>query len=257
MKKLIVANWKMNKTVAESVSTANELKKLVGKKNNADVVLCPAFTALQPVAKELNGSNIGLGAQNMHFADSGAYTGDISPLMLKEVGCIYVILGHSERREFFHEDDGLINKKVLSALKNSIKPILCVGETLKQKEKNKTNDVLETQLKKGLKGVEPSQMRNVTVAYEPVWAISRGNPGQKSATPKDAENAHEFIRKVLENIFNNKTAAGARILYGGSMKPENAKELLSGKGIGGGLVGNASLGAKSFAEIVKAADNCK
>ncbi|MEK6892425.1 MAG: triose-phosphate isomerase [Nanoarchaeota archaeon] len=253
MKKLIAANWKMNKTVAEAVSTADELKKLAGKEKNADVVICPPFTALYAVAKELKGSNIKLGAQNMYFEDAGAYTGDISPLMLKDIGCEYVILGHSERREFFKEDDSLINKKVLAALKHSLKPILCVGETWEQRESNRTKEVLEKQLKNGLGNVASPQMKNVTIAYEPVWAISRGNPNQKAATPQDAEEGHQFIRNVLETIFDQKIAADTRILYGGSMKPENAKELLSRKGIDGGLVGNASLNAKSFYDIIKAA----
>ena len=254
MKKLIAANWKMNKTAAEAVSTADELKKLAGKEKNADVVICPSFTSLQSVAKELEGSNIKLGAQNMHFEDSGAYTGYISPLMLKDTGCEYVILGHSERREFFGEADLLINKKVLSALKHGIMPILCVGETWEHRESGKTNEVLDKQLRNCLADVSTPQMHHVTIAYEPVWAISRGNPNQKSATPKDAEDAHAFIRGVLEEIFDKKTASSTRILYGGSMKPENAKELLSKKGIDGGLVGNASLNAKSFYEIIKAAE---
>ena len=254
MKKLIAANWKMNKTVAESVSAADELKKLAGKEKNADILVCPAFTSLSAVAKELKGSNIKLGAQNMHFEDSGAYTGDISPLMIKDIGCEYVILGHSERREFFKEDDDLINKKVLSALRHLINPVLCIGETWEQKESGKTKQVLETQLRNGLKNVLNSQMQNITVAYEPVWAISRGNPNQKAATSKDAEDAHAFIRNLLEKMFDKNISANTRIIYGGSMKPENAKELLSRKGIDGGLVGNASLSAKSFYEIIKAAE---
>ncbi|HLC60850.1 MAG TPA: triose-phosphate isomerase [Candidatus Nanoarchaeia archaeon] len=253
MKKLIVANWKMNKTVAEAVSTADELKKLAGKEKNVDLVICPAFTALYAVAKELIGSNIKLGAQNMHFESAGAYTGDISPLMLKDIGCEYAILGHSERREFFKEDDSLINKKILSALKHSIKPILCVGETWNQRENNQTKSILGNQLEKGLNGVSSAQVKNITIAYEPVWAISRGNPNQKAATPEDAEAAHDFIRNVLEKMFDKKISTNSRILYGGSMKPENAKELLSRKDIDGGLVGNASLNAKNFYAIIKAA----
>jgi len=253
MKKLIAANWKMNKTVAEAVSAADELKKLAGKEKDADVVICPPFTAIYAVAKELKGSSIKLGAQNMYFEDAGAYTGDISPLMLKDIGCEYAILGHSERREFFKEDDSLINRKVLAALKYSLKPILCVGETWGQRESSRTKEVLEKQLKNDLSNITSSQMKKITIAYEPVWAISRGNPNQKAATPQDAEEGHQFIRNVLETIFDKKTAADTRIIYGGSMKPENAKELLSRKGIDGGLVGNASLNAKSFYEIIKAA----
>src|SRR3989338_10066207 len=184
MKKLIVANWKMNKTVAEAVSTAKELKKLAKNIKNAEIAVCPSFIALQAVSNELKKSGIKLGAQNMHFEDSGAYTGDISPLMLKDIGCEYVILGHSERREFFGEADLLINKKVISALKHGIMPILCVGETWEHRESGKTNEVLDKQLRNCLADVSTPQMHHVTIAYEPVWAISRGNPNQKSATHK-------------------------------------------------------------------------
>ena len=253
MKKLIIANWKMNKTVKEAIFLIRELKKLLKDEKNVDIAVCPPFTALHAVSKELKSSGIKLGAQNMHYASAGAYTGDISPLMLKDAGCEYVILGHSERREFFKEDDMLINKKIISALQHSLKPILCVGETLEHRESSKTNEVLDKQLRNCLLDIKEIQMQNVIIAYEPVWAISRGNSNQKSATPHDAEESHRFIREVLENLFGKKIADNTRILYGGSMKPENAKELLSTKGIDGGLVGNASLNAKSFAEIVKVA----
>ena len=253
MKKLIAANWKMNKTIAEAVSAAKELKELVKNEMNADIVVCPPFTALQSVSKELKGSNVSLGAQNMHFEDSGAYTGDISPLMLKDVECEYAIIGHSERRDIFGEDNSLVNKKIAAALNHSLKPILCVGENLEQKRSGKTNDVLETQLKNCLKGIDKNSMQRVTVAYEPIWAISRGDPNHKPATKEDAEEGHKFIRKVLADIYDESTAKSTRILYGGSMKPENAKKLLAMPNIDGGLVGNASLSAKSFAEIVKSA----
>ncbi len=255
MKKLIAANWKMNKTVAESVSTVKELKSLVKTQKKVDIVVCPAFTALSAVSKELKGSSIKLGAQNMHFESAGAYTGEISPLMLKNIGCGFVILGHSERREFFHEDDLLINKKIISALNHSLNPILCVGETLEQKNSNKTREVIDKQLRNGLVNIPALHMKNINVAYEPVWAISRGNTNQKSAIPKDAEDSHQFIRGVIENMFDRKTAENTRVLYGGSMKPENAKELLSMPNVDGGLVGNASLDAKSFAKITKAAND--
>ena len=255
MQKLIAANWKMNKNVQESIFLIGELKKMLSKRENAEIVLCPSFAALDAVSKELKGSNIHLGAQNMHFESSGAYTGEISPLMLKDLGCEYVILGHSERREFFHEDDVLINKKILSSLSYSLKPILCVGENLEQRNSNKTREVIDKQLRNSLANVASSRIKNIIIAYEPVWAISRGDSSQKSATPKDAEESHKFIRYVLENLFGEKTAKSTRILYGGSMKPENAKELISMPNIDGGLVGNASLNAKSFYDIVKAADN--
>lgn len=251
MRKLIAANWKMNKNVEKSISFIKEFKKIIKNEKNVDIVVCPQFTALQAVSHELKGSNIRLGAQNMHFEDSGAYTGEVSPLMLKEIGCEYVILGHSERREFFNENDALINKKIISALRHGLKPILCVGENLEQRQQDETEDVIEDQLINCLKEVK--NIRNIVIAYEPVWAISKGNPNQKAATKADAEDSHLFIRKLLEGMYNGNAAKNTRIVYGGSMKPENAKEMLSMPNINGGLVGNASLNAKSFAEIVKAA----
>ena len=249
MKKLIAANWKMNKTIEESISFIKELKKIF-KNKNAEIVVCPPFASLQAVSRELKGSSIKLGAQNMHFEDSGAYTGEISPLMLKEAGCDYVILGHSERREIFREDDFLINKKLIAALKNGLKPILCIGENLEQRKNGKTNEILENQLKNCLKNIDISQILKINIAYEPVWAISRGNPDHKAATADDAEEGHKFIRNVLEKMFGRNASKNVRIIYGGSMKPENSKELLSMPNIDGGLVGNASLNAKSFAEII-------
>ncbi len=249
MQQLIAANWKMNKTAKEAVSFIKEFKKLIKGVKDAEIVICPPFTILESVSKELKGNNIKLGAQNMHFENSGAYTGEVSPIMLREIGCEYVILGHSERREFFNENDVLINKKVVSALKNGLKPILCVGETFEQRAQGKTEDILEDQLLSCLKGI--TNIENITIAYEPVWAISRGNPNQKAATKADAEESHFFIRKILEGISSNESAKITRIIYGGSMKPENAKDLLAMPNIDGGLVGNASLDAKSFADVVK------
>ncbi|MBI4143264.1 triose-phosphate isomerase [Candidatus Woesearchaeota archaeon] len=248
MKKLIVANWKMNKTIYESISFVMEFKKLVNDDKNVDIAICPPFTALNAVSSELKKSGIKLGAQNMHFENSGAFTGEISPLMLKDVGCQYVILGHSDRREV-GENDSLINKKVISALKHGLTPILCIGESHEQRIKDETQDVLENQLIKCLQDVK--EIQKVVFAYEPVWAISKGNPNQKAATKDDAEEAHLFIRKLLAGISDEKSAKDTRIIYGGSMKPENAKELLEMRNIDGGLVGNASLDARSFAEIVR------
>ena len=253
MKKLIAANWKMNKTVKESVSFIREFKKIIKNVGNADVVICPPFSSLQAISKELNGSNIKLGAQNMHFEDAGAFTGEISPLMLKEIGCEYVILGHSERREIFNEDDFLINKKTIAALKHGLKPILCIGENLEQKNQGKTKNIIENQLINCLKNIDKNQILKISIAYEPIWAISKGNPNHKAATKEDAEEGHKFIRNILENMFDKNISKNIMIVYGGSMKPENAKELLSMPNIDGGLVGNASLNAKSFAEIVKSA----
>lgn len=248
MKKLIAANWKMNKTIDESVSFIKEFKKVIKDDKNVYIVICPQFTALSAVSDEIKATNIKLGAQNMHYESSGAFTGEISPLMLKEIGCQYVILGHSDRRGM-GETDSLINKKVISALKHGLTPIMCIGETHEQRMKDETQDVLENQIIKCLQNVE--EIKKVVIAYEPIWAISKGNPNQKAATKDDAEEAHLFIRKLIEGIYDEKSAKETRIIYGGSMKPENAEELLSMRNIDGGLVGNASLDAKSFAEIVK------
>ena len=252
MKKLIAANWKMNKTVKESISFVKEFEKIVNEKD-VDIVICPAFTSLNVVANEIKNSSIKLGAQNMHFEDSGAYTGEISALMLKEIGCEYVILGHSERREIFDENDFLINKKVIAALKNNLKPILCVGENMGQRKNGKTREIIQNQLKNCLGNIDKNQILKINVAYEPIWAISKGNPNHKAATAEDAEEGHKFIRSVVEKMFGKNISKNIRIIYGGSMKPENAKELLGMPNIDGGLVGNASLNAKNFAEIVQSA----
>lgn len=251
MKKLIAANWKMNKTVEEAVSFINEFKKIVKNVGDVEIVICPPFTALEAVSHELKNSKIKLGAQNMHFEDAGAYTGEVSPLMLKEIGCEYVILGHSERREIFNENDFLINKKVIAALDHGLIPILCIGENLEQRKSNKTKEVIETQLKNCLKNIDKNQILKMSIAYEPIWAISKGDPNHKAATKEDAEEGHEFIRSIIAKMYDASTAKNSRIIYGGSMKSENAKELLEMPNIDGGLVGNASLNAKSFAEIVK------
>jgi len=253
MKRLIVANWKMNKIIKEAIFSAKEFKKLLKDEKDIDIVVCPPFTALHAVSNELKGSNIKLGAQNMYFEEYGAYTGEISASMLKEIGCEYVILGHSERREVFGEDDFLINKKVIAALSHSLKPILCIGESLEDRNKGNTTEVLENQLKNCFKNVEDKQLLKISIAYEPIWAISKGNPNHKAATKEDAEEAHKFIRSILAGMFGEDTAKNVRIIYGGSMKPENAKELLSMPNINGGLIGNASLEAKGFAGIINAA----
>ncbi len=250
MQKLIVANWKMNKTAEEAASFILEFKKIIKSVKNVEIAICPSFTSLHAAAEELKGSGIMLGAQDMHFDDAGAFTGEISALMLRDFGCEYVIIGHSERREM-GESNSLINKKIISAIKHGVKPILCIGENWDQRLKEETEDVLEDQLIKCLEGV--NEIKNVVIAYEPVWAISKGNPSQKAATKADAGEAHLFIRKVIGGMYDDDSAKNVRILYGGSMKPENAKELLSMPNIDGGLVGNASLNAKSFAEIVNAA----
>ncbi|WP_457678780.1 triose-phosphate isomerase [Thermovibrio sp.] len=245
MRKLLIAgNWKMHKTVPEALKLVRELKEKVGKVSDREVLVCPPFTSLYPVGKELKGSSIKLGAQNMFYEEEGAYTGEISPVMLKDVGCSFVILGHSERRNIFKEDDELINKKVLSAVEHGLVPILCVGEKLKEREEGKTKEVVKRQVVNGLKGLRGD--KEFVIAYEPVWAIGTG----KSATPEMAQEVHAFIREVLKELFGEETANKVRILYGGSVKPENAKGLLSMPDIDGALVGGASLKAESFAKIV-------
>jgi triosephosphate isomerase len=242
---LIAGNWKMHKTIQEAVELVRELRTLVSDVNDRDILVCPPFTVLHAVSKELEGSNIALGAQNMFYKEEGAFTGEISPLMIKDVGCSYVILGHSERRHIFGETDELINKKVLSAVCHGLIPILCVGETLQEREEGKTKDVVERQVREGLKGLKKSS--EFVIAYEPVWAIGTG----RTATPELAEEVHSFIREVLSDMFGAKKADSVRILYGGSVKPENAAGLLRQPNIDGSLVGGASLKAESFAKIVK------
>jgi triosephosphate isomerase len=243
---LIAGNWKMHKTVPEALELVRELKERLKEVNDRDILVCPPFTALYPVGKELEGSSIKLGAQNMFYERKGAFTGEISPVMLKDAGCEYVILGHSERRKIFGETDELINRKVLSAAGNGLTPILCVGETLEEREAGRTKEVVGRQVRKGLKGF-PAEAELV-IAYEPVWAIGTG----RSATPEMAQEVHKFIREVLTELFGQEKAGKTRILYGGSVKPENAKSLLEMEEIDGALVGGASLKADSFEKIVKA-----
>lgn len=242
---VIAGNWKMNKNISEAVKLVEDLKPLV-KGAAAEVVVCPTFVCLNDAAKALSGSNIGVGAQNMYYKDSGAYTGEISPLFLKDMKVEYVILGHSERRQYFKEDDSEINKKVAAALEHGLKPILCVGETLEQRETGVTFDVITTQLKGCLAGMEGRNLDDLIIAYEPVWAIGTG----KTATSKDANEVIGFIRKQLREILGNEVADKTRILYGGSVKSSNTKELMDMPEIDGALVGGASLDAVEFSKIV-------
>ena len=249
-KKIIAANWKMNMTVAETASFLEDFRLDVEEVNGVEIVIAPPFTALAKLSELLGGSQkIRLGAQNMYFEASGAYTGEISPAMLRELFVRYVILGHSERRQLFGETDALINKKVRAALASELKPILCVGETLAERDAGKEKTVLETQLKGSLEGVTAEQMLDVVVAYEPVWAIGTG----RNATPEQAQDAHAHVRKVLATLTDADTAEKVRIQYGGSVKPANAVVLMGQPDIDGALVGGAALEARSFAEIVKAA----
>lgn len=251
MRKLIIAgNWKMNNDLNQSEKLIVELKNLLqNEKPNCDVIICPPFTSLSEASKLIKGSIIKLGAQNMHFEDSGAFTGEVSASMLKSVGCEYVILGHSERRTIFDETDELINKKIKKALFAGLKPIFCVGELLEEREKGSTNDVVKRQVLKGLDGVSANDMTKLIIAYEPVWAIGTG----KTATPAQAQEVHEFIRDLIEVNYSLEVANELTIQYGGSVKPENAKELISQKDIDGALVGGACLKADSFMGIIKGA----
>lgn len=252
-KKLIAGNWKMNKTPADGVALAKELVAAAGKQADVEVVVCPPFTALDGVGKALEGSLLKLGAQNMHFEASGAFTGEVSAPMLRSLFATHVILGHSERRTYFGETDELVNKKVLAALKNQLRPILCVGETLAEREAGATLKVVQTQTERALEGVNGEMAASLVIAYEPVWAIGTG----KVATTEQAQEVHAFIRGLLVKLFGAAVADKVRILYGGSMKPSNAPELLAQKDIDGGLIGGASLEARSFVELITAAAAAK
>ncbi len=248
-KKLIAGNWKMNKTAADGVTLTRDIIEVVGREASVDIVLCPPYTALESVAKLLEGQAVKLGSQNMHPEKSGAYTGEVSAEMLRALFVTHAILGHSERRTYFAETDAFINKKVLAALANQLKPILCVGETLAEREAGSTLAVVKRHVEGGLQGVTKEQITSVIIAYEPVWAIGTG----KVATTEQAQEVHAYIRDLLTKLYGEPLAQKVRILYGGSMKPSNAPELLAQKDIDGGLIGGASLEARSFIDLVKAA----
>jgi triosephosphate isomerase len=247
-KKIIAGNWKMNKTQAEARILVEDILRELGKFDEAEVVLCPPFTSLSAVSELLSPvPNVRLGAQNLHEAASGAYTGEISAGMLRELYVRYVIIGHSERRQYFHEDNATVNRKTKAALAAELRPIVCVGETLPEREADKWKDVLETQLREGFAGFGEKELADIIIAYEPIWAIGTG----KTASPAQAEEAHQWIRKVLATHFSQTVSERIRIQYGGSVKPENAKELLTKPDIDGALVGGASLDARGFAAIIK------
>ncbi len=248
-KVVIAGNWKMNKDAAAGRELVESLKPLVAGFTDADVVVCPPFTTLGAVVAAAAGSNIKVGAQNVHWAESGAFTGEISAEMLVSAGVEYVIIGHSERRQYFGETDATVNSRLKAALKAGLKPIVCVGETLAEREGGKTNDVIGRQLRDGLAGLTAADMANIIIAYEPVWAIGTG----KTATPAIAEETHKFIRETVGTIFGGATASALRIQYGGSMKPENARELVAQADIDGGLIGGAALKADSFAKLISEA----
>lgn len=238
----------MNKLVAEAVTLAEDLKPLVANATNVDIAVCPTYTALYAVGKALAGSNIQLGGQDAYVKESGAYTGEISPRMLLDVGCSWTIIGHSERRHILGESDAFLNEKVRFALASDINVMFCIGELLEERKGGTMKDVLERQVVKGLEGLTAADLDRVVVAYEPVWAIGTG----ETATPDQAEEAHVFVRGLIEKIFGADAAAALRIQYGGSVKPDNAAELIARENIDGFLVGGAALKADSFADIVNA-----
>ena len=248
-KRLIAGNWKMNNTAAKGVDLINELKPLVKEFRRAEVCVCVPFTVIAAAKKAVKGSKISVGAQNVSWAEKGAFTGEISPEMLLEAGAEYVVIGHSERRQMFGETDETVNKRVLTALKSGLLPIICVGETDYERSIGKTNVILKTQLRAALEGVDAGQFENIAVAYEPVWAIGTG----KNATAEEAAAAIKFLRKQVAELYDAKIAKGLRILYGGSMNGKNCADLLAQKEIDGGLIGGASLNAAEFAGIVGAA----
>ena len=247
--KIVACNWKMNKTPGEGAALAAALRKELGEGTcPVEIVVCPPFTGLDAASKALAGSKIGLGAQNMSAEAPGAFTGEISAGMLVELGVRYVILGHSERRTLYGETDVLVNRKTKAAIVAGLTPIVCVGETLAEREADKTEKVVTTQVRDSLAGLG-ADIRKVVVAYEPVWAIGTG----KTASPAQAQEVHALIRRVLSAISDGQTATGIRIQYGGSMKPDNAKELMSQPDIDGGLIGGAALKADAFAAIIRGA----
>lgn len=241
---IVAGNWKMHKTLEEARILAKDIVERTRKINGGEVVLAPPFTALKEVNEVIEGSGVKLAAQNCHFEEKGAYTGEISPFMLKDVGCTYVILGHSERRKLFQETDEVINRKIKAALRAGLKPIVCVGETEEERDTGITEYVIGQQLKKALKGVELTE--DIVIAYEPVWAIGTG----KNATPQEAEEAHRFIRDLLIKIYGQ-DGETIRILYGGSVSPENVSQIVAMENVDGALVGGASLKSESFVAIIE------
>ncbi len=242
---IIAGNWKMHKTMEEAVHFVRQIREDI-KKTDREVVLCVPYTNLLAVKKEIEGTNIKLAAQNLHWEDYGAFTGEISPLMLKEIGIDYCIIGHSERRQYFNETDQTVNKKVHTALNHGIRPIVCVGETLDQREKDETQDRIKAQVIQALKGVNALQIKDIVLAYEPIWAIGTG----KTATPEQANEVIAWIRKNIQEIFGASAAETVRIQYGGSVKPGNISAIMAQKDVDGVLIGGASLKPDDFIRMV-------
>ena len=249
-KVIIAGNWKMNKNASEGKALVEALKAQTAKFENVEIVVCPPFTTIGAAVEAAAGSNIGVGAQNIHWAANGAFTGEISADMLKTSGVEYVIIGHSERRQYFGETDETVNKRLVAALEAGLIPIVCIGELLEERESGKTEEVLSTQIRGGLANVSAADAAKIVIAYEPVWAIGTG----RTATPDQAQEVHALIRATLAKLVGTDTAETVRIQYGGSMKPGNAAELLAKKDIDGGLIGGAALKAADFAGIVAAAN---
>jgi triosephosphate isomerase (TIM) len=249
-KKIVAANWKMNMTQGEAARFVDSFLLDIGEIKDVDIVIIPPFTAIAKVSEALGKAhNIRVGAQNMYWEKSGAFTGEISAALLRDLFVHYVVLGHSERRTLFGETDEMVNRKVRAALEAKLRPIVCVGETLEQRDKGNVEKILSIQLRGSLAGLNPKELQETVIAYEPVWAIGTGC----NATPAQAQEAHAFVRHTLHEMTDDATAERVRIQYGGSVKPENARELMSQPDIDGALVGGASLDARSFAQIVKAA----
>ncbi len=246
-KPMIAGNWKLNKTIAEACELSSDLSKCLANFEEVDIVIAPVFTSLTAVAATIKNTPIKLAAQNCYPEESGAFTGEVSPLMLKDAGCEYVIIGHSERRQLLEETDSFINQKMIKTLEAGLKPILCIGETLQERENDEMLNVLATQIKGGLANLSATQMSDVVIAYEPVWAIGTG----KTATDEQAQEAHSFIRGLLQGMFTQEVAFATRILYGGSVKPTNVDGLMAQADIDGALVGGASLKAEDFIRLVR------
>jgi len=250
-RKVIAGNWKMNMTDPGAVELVKQLKESLRSFNEVELVVCPPFTSLSSLSKILAGSNMGLGAQNLFWESSGAYTGEVSVEMLLSVGCKYVIIGHSERRQYFGEDNQSVNRKVKSAIAGGLTPIVCVGERLEQRETGKTEAVVEDHIRGGFDGLSSDDVSKTIIAYEPVWAIGTG----KTATPEQANEVHLFIRELIKELYDADLSSRTRILYGGSVKPENARSLIEQPELDGFLVGGASLKAESFAAIAREVEN--
>jgi triosephosphate isomerase (TIM) len=250
-KPIIAGNWKMHKTLSEAVSFVEEVKGLIPSAEKVDSVICAPALFLERLVQAVQGTDLRIGAQNMHFAESGAYTGEISPVALKDIGVTYVIIGHSERREMFAETDETVNKKVMAAFTHGLTPIVCCGETLEQRESGQTNEIVGAQVEKALEGLTEEQAKQVVIAYEPIWAIGTG----KSSTAEDANEVCGHIRSVIAKKFSQEVADAVRIQYGGSVKPNNIKEFLAQEHIDGALVGGASLEPQSFLQLVEAGNH--